>query len=117
MRAGAVLLLILLVTGCGGQIPLVTPELVAAAQARWPTSSTASLTRGREVLTINCSRCHRAPIPSDHTEAEWTYYLREMGPRAQLQTEQADALQMFLFTARVPLAIDTAPRGTVPGLP
>ena len=104
MRAGVFLVVLVALAGCGGQIPLVTPELVTAAQARWPTSTTESLTSGRAVLTTNCAHCHRAPIPSDHTEAEWTFYLREMGPRAQLQPEQADALQKFLFTARIPLA-------------
>ena len=106
MRVGLLGMMVLM-TGCGGQIPLVTPELVAAAQARWPTSTAESLARGRDVLTTSCARCHRAPIPSDHTEAEWTYYLHEMGARAQLQPEQADALQKFLFTAR----------GTVPSKP
>ena len=104
MRAGVFLVVLVALAGCGGQIPLVTPELVTAAQARWPTSTAESLTHGRAVLTTNCAHCHRAPIPSDHTEAEWTYYLREMGPRAQLQPEQADALQKFLFTARIPPA-------------
>ena len=103
MRAGVLVLLVTL-TGCGGQVLLVIPELVAAAQTRWPLSTAESLTHGRAVLTTNCARCHRAPIPSDHTEAEWTYYLREMGPRAQLQPEQADSLQKFLFTARIPPA-------------
>ena len=111
MRA-ALLVIVVVASGCGGQIPLVTPELVVAAQARWPTSSVESLARGRAVLTTNCIRCHRAPIPSDHTEAEWTYYVHEMGARAQLRPEQADELTKFLFTAR-----DFVPGGTVSGKP
>ena len=106
---------LVLLAGCGGQIPLVTPELVAAAQARWPTASAASLAHGREILTTSCAHCHRAPIPSDHTEAEWTYYLHEMGPRAQLQPEQVDTLQKFLFTARVPVAAGSAAAGPAAG--
>ena len=91
------------VSGCGGQIPPVTPELVTLAQQRWPAATTDSLTRGRAILTTRCGQCHRPPGPADHSENEWNYYLPIMAPRAQLSATQRDELTIFLFAARVPL--------------
>ncbi len=93
-----------LLAGCGEKIPEVTPELVTAAQTRWPTAqvTSESLRRGRDILTIHCATCHRAPAPSQHTDDEWAYYLHEMSPRAQLTQNQTDELRIFLLSARTP---------------
>ncbi len=104
MRVLAVVVVALVVSGCGAQIPLVTPTLVTAAQGRWPTATAASLTRGREILTTRCAKCHSPPGPSDHSEDEWLYYIHEMAPRAELDATQKDELVVFLFAARLPTA-------------
>ncbi len=104
MRGVSVFVAGLLLAGCGEKIPEVTPELVTAAQARWPTAAVTneSLRRGRDILTTRCATCHRAPAPSLHTEDEWAYYLHEMSPRALLTQTQTDELRQFLLSARTP---------------
>lgn len=104
MRVWAIIVVGLMVSGCGAQIPLVTPVMVTAAHGRWPAATSESLSRGREILTTRCAKCHRPPAPDSHSEDEWLYYLREMAPRAQLDATQKDELVTFLFAARLPEA-------------
>lgn len=101
MRVLALVVVGLMVSGCGAQIPPVTPNLVMTAQGRWPAATAASLASGREILTTRCAKCHRPPAPGNHSEDEWLYYLREMAPRAQLDAIQKDELTVFLLAARL----------------
>ncbi len=85
-----------LLTGCG-EPPVVTPELVAAAQRQWPTATAAQLLHGREVLMTKCTVCHGVRQPADHPPAVWQGYIEVMSPRAQLDDQQrADLLRYVL---------------------
>lgn len=104
-----VVLLVILLAGCGGKVPEVTPAMVAVAHARWPAADAVSLQRGRDVLTTRCTKCHAAPLPISHSEDEWAYYLIEMSKRAELDQAQHDELWQFLLAARDPAAVRPAP--------
>lgn len=91
-----ILLLAGLLVGCGDP-PVVTPELVAAAQRQWPTATAAQLSHGREVLMTKCTACHGVRQPADYSPAVWQGYLEVMSPRAQLDDQQrADVLRYVL---------------------
>lgn len=105
MRGAAVLLLpIAVLAGCGQPPPEVTPGLVVRARARWPEASEASLSQGRTTFLSHCGRCHDHPDPARHDEKEWTYYVREMSPRAQLDADEQRDMLRFLIAAHDELA-------------
>lgn len=100
MRGAAVLLLpITLLAGCGKPLPEVSPGLVVRAQARWPEASEATLIQGRTTFLSHCGRCHEHPDPARHDERGWTYYVREMAPKAQLDAQQQRDVLRFLIAA------------------
>lgn len=96
-------LLVLLLTGfllasCGGPPPEVTPAMVARAQRQTPTVTTESLERGRQILLTKCTACHGVRQPADYSPTLWRGYIREMGPKALLDTgSMSDLLQYVLI--------------------
>lgn len=59
----------------------------------------ADLERGRSLLIQKCSgSCHRAPMPLDHTAAEWPISLAEMSQRAGLSDQQRILIERYLVT-------------------
>ena len=90
------LLLSCLLAGCG-EPPLVTPELVAVAQRRWPTVTAGELLHGREVLVTKCTTCHGVRQPADYPPALWQGYIEVMSPRAQLDDQQRTALLRYVL--------------------
>ena len=59
----------------------------------------AALEQGRELLVKKCGgSCHRAPLPSAHTAAEWPHKLDEMAGRAGLEPGQRALIEQYLVT-------------------
>lgn len=59
----------------------------------------AELQQGRTLLVQKCSgSCHRAPLPSDHSAAEWPEKLEEMAQRAALHGSEQKLIERYLVT-------------------
>ena len=104
MRGAALFLLVAALSGCGQPPPEVTPGLAGRARAHWPEAAEATLRHGRETFLTHCGRCHSHPDPAHHDEKEWTYYVREMAPRAQLEADEQRDVLRFLIAAHDELA-------------
>lgn len=59
----------------------------------------AELERGRGLLIGKCSgSCHRVPMPTDHSAAEWPEVLGEMSQRAGVTPDQQVLIERYLVT-------------------
>ena len=99
MRLLLVLSGVLLLAGCGVQVTEVTPDLITAAQARYPTTTPAELAKGRELFTTTCVSCHGQRDPHGHTVKEWEFYVSQMAPKVPLDNASAQAVLRFVVTA------------------
>lgn len=103
MSRRAALGLALLLAACGRRVaPPVTPADLARAQAQWPDTDDAELTRGRQLLTTRCGGCHLPPMPTDVPAPRWPAVLDEMAPEAGLAITDRQALERYLRTLATP---------------
>ena len=79
-------------TGCARRMP----PMVTAADAQRANVRMADLEAGRSTLIRKCGGCHQAPLPTDHTAAEWPSKLDEMASRSNLDAEERRVLQQYL---------------------
>jgi hypothetical protein len=82
-------------------VPTVTPELVAAASARWPDMTDQRLEAARNLYVGRCANCHSLYAPNYHDEAKWRQVMIKMGRKAKLSDEQREEVQRFVFAARL----------------
>lgn len=73
-----------------------SPPQVTAADAERANVALAELEQGRKLLLGKCAGCHRTPMPSDHTAAEWPQMLDEMADRAHLDLRQRELIEKYL---------------------
>jgi nitrate/TMAO reductase-like tetraheme cytochrome c subunit len=86
------LVLAALVAGCR-----VAPPQATAVDAERAHVALTELERGRSLLLSKCGgSCHAAPLPSQHTAAEWPAKLDEMSGRAGLQPVQRHLIEEYL---------------------
>jgi hypothetical protein len=74
------------------------PPMVSATDAQRGNVELVELQQGRKLLVGKCTNCHRAPLPSDHTAAEWPHKLDEMASRAKLDFSQQKLIEKYLVT-------------------
>jgi cytochrome c5 len=86
------LAVILLVAACGR----TAPPMVTAADAQRANIELAELQQGRKLLVGKCANCHRTPMPTDHSAAEWPLKLAEMAQRANIDTSQRVLIEKYL---------------------
>jgi hypothetical protein len=72
------------------------PPLATTADAQRANIDLASLQQGRTLLLRKCGGCHRAPLPREHTAADWPGKLDEMSARANLDGPQRRAIEQYL---------------------
>ena len=75
-----------------------TPPLVTSMDAQRSNIELVELQQGRKLLLGKCTNCHRAPMPSMHTAAEWPAKLDEMAARASLDFSQRSLIEKYLVT-------------------
>lgn len=88
----------LIFSACGGSIiPEVSPELVAAAQARG--IDPALLAEGRAHYVRDCSGCHALHAPARKSPAGWRKSLDEMAEKAKLDARRRELIENYLAAA------------------
>ncbi len=88
------LVLAALAAGCR-----VAPPQASAVDAERAHVALGELQQGRQLLVQKCgASCHTAPLPSQHTAAEWPHSLDEMSARASLQPSQRRLIEEYLVT-------------------
>ncbi|MCA9630800.1 MAG: hypothetical protein KC766_24190 [Myxococcales bacterium] len=92
-------LLLASLAACVGQVPEPTTQHVARAQSRWPGTTQARLTEGRELFVERCSGCHSLPIPAEHKAAEWPDVMKRMKPFVRMTPEQLTSVERYLIVA------------------
>ena len=91
---GRLVVIAALAAGCR-----VAPPRATALDADRAHVELAVLEQGRSLLVSKCSgACHRAPLPSEHTAAEWPAKLAEMATRAGLDVTQHALIEQYLVT-------------------
>jgi cytochrome c5 len=78
----------------------VTPEAAKAAANKYPGTTEAQLTQGRELFTQNCNKCHGYPDVNAKEEGEWPHILDEMAGKAKLDGGQKNAVLHFVLASR-----------------
>ena len=86
--------------GCDTRIPLVTPALVAQAQQRDSTASTAGMEHARSLYVNRCGSCHALTDPQTYDEPQWRHWMKRMAPKARLDAEQSQAVLGYILAAR-----------------
>jgi hypothetical protein len=84
-------------TGGAGCAPR-QPPMVSESDAQRGNVELVELQQGRQLLVGKCTNCHRAPMPSQHTAAEWPGKLDEMAARANLEGSQQKLIEKYLVT-------------------
>jgi mono/diheme cytochrome c family protein len=82
--------------GCAGQIPPPTEADALRASARYPGTTLADLTHGRELYIEHCSHCHSLHRPTEQPPSAWPKIVREMTKRAKLDEASAGELIRYL---------------------
>ena len=88
-------LLLVAVAACAPRVP----PPASASDAERAHVELAELQQGRQLLVQKCGNsCHAAPMPSQHTPAEWPHALDEMAGRAKLLPMQRALIEKYLVT-------------------
>lgn len=90
--------LLLLVGACARS----APPMVTSGDAQRGNVELAELQQGRQLLIGKCASCHKAPMPSEHTAADWPQKLDEMATRAHLDFSQQKLIEKYLVTMSTP---------------
>ena len=88
------LVLALALVGCAPR----QPPTVTASDAQRGNVELAELQQGRKLLIGKCTNCHKAPMPNEHTAAEWPEKLDEMAARASLDMGEQKLIEKYLVT-------------------
>ena len=87
------------VGGCARRMP---PH-ATAVDAERSSVALADLDKGRQLVVSKCgSRCHKPPMPTDHTAAEWPHALDEMAPRANVSGMERQLIEQYLIALAKP---------------
>ena len=72
---------------------------MSVAQKLFPDISIGDLTKGHEIYTTKCAKCHGAKNPAKFSSEEWPKILGKMAPKAKLsEVEKTLVNQYFLVT-------------------
>ena len=94
------LLAALAASGCGSSaIPEPTGHDATWAAARWPGTSLADLSTGRDLYVNKCSGCHALYAPERVVHGEFPANVREMGAQIHLTDDETDRIERYLETA------------------
>ena len=77
-------------------LPAPTPQIELTPQQQ----EDLVLTTGRSLYLNNCNRCHVLPDVRPYTEPRLTAIVDKMSRKAQLTTDQHDAVMKYLQTVR-----------------
>lgn len=95
MKHALAIVALVVAAGCARRVP----PRATALDAERASVALADLERGRELLIAKCgSRCHKTPMPGDHTAAEWPHELDEMSERAKLTPVERAAIERYVIT-------------------
>lgn len=59
----------------------------------------AQISRGAELFSRNCQRCHNVRGPAERTDREWLIIMQHMETRANLTVDRANAIRAFLLAS------------------
>jgi len=80
----------------------LTAAQIDSAQRRWPDTTEAKLTQGRDLFFAKCNACHGYPNLEAIEESRWQKILQVMGPRATLDQKQVDAVLRYVVSVHPP---------------
>ena len=73
---------------------------VTSASTRWPGATATSLAAGRDLFLAKCNSCHDYPDLAAIPDERWPHILDKMARKADLATEQRDAVLHFVLASR-----------------
>jgi len=97
-------MLLLLTAHCGTKKTVATekpvaqetaPSLLAIAQATDASATQQMLDQGKQILEVQCAKCHAAKDPKKFTTEKWEKSLTAMIPKAKLSEDQAKVLRLY----------------------
>jgi hypothetical protein len=94
-----VLLSLLVLAGCAGQLPPPTEADALRASSRYPGITVQDLSRGRRMYVEHCSGCHALVRPQIKGPDEWPKLVAEMTERAKLNESTAQEILRYLVVA------------------
>jgi cytochrome c553 len=74
-----------------------SPPQVTAVDAERGNVEIAELQQGRKLLLGKCAGCHKTPMPTDHTAAQWPKLIDEMADKAKLDATQRGLITKYLI--------------------
>lgn len=93
---------VVMLSGCGGTLPLPTAEHRSYAQSRWQ-GKNVNLDLGRDMYIEKCSGCHSLIAPTKFGEEKWVEEIKEMKVKAKLSDDEEFAILTYVLTeASVP---------------
>lgn len=93
---------VVMLSGCGGNLPLPTAEHKSYAETRWQ-GKNVNLDLGRDMYIEKCSGCHSLIAPTKFGEEKWVEEIKEMKEKAKLTDDEEFAILTYVLTeASVP---------------
>lgn len=89
-------------------VPPVASADARWASERWPGTTVAELSKGRDVFVSRCSACHALPRPDVKSPDEWSSVLDEMASRAKLSSADRELALRYLSAASQRLRASSA---------
>jgi hypothetical protein len=85
---------IVLVAACARR----SPPVATTIDAERGNVELAQLEEGRKLLIRKCTNCHRVPLPSEHTPAQWPKLVDDMAERSSIDGAQHKLIEQYLVT-------------------
>ncbi|MFO0612787.1 MAG: hypothetical protein U0414_09380 [Polyangiaceae bacterium] len=103
-----------LIAGCypkAGAAPgSISPEEVEWAAAKWPGTTEAALTEGKDLFMAKCNGCHSYPDLVAIDEDEWPSIVKRMTSKSDLPEAKADPILHYVLAARAQQAKSQPPK-------
>lgn len=102
LLALSVLLGMVFLFQCKAPQMISTPNesVLQVAKKMFPEITLVDLTKGHELYTTKCAKCHDAKNPVKFSAEEWPKILSKMAPKAKLTEEEKAWVNQYFLTAR-----------------
>lgn len=99
MKSIVMLVLAILLFSCASKIVVQKPIIIEKpiVQKELVEVVTSEKKDGKKIFENNCANCHRLYAPDEYSKQEWTFILKRMKLKADLNDEEIVAVQEFIF--------------------
>ncbi len=110
MRRAVFMGFVAALAACAPAVVHPAAQDVAWAERKWPGTTLAELTRGRQIYVAKCAGCHSLRRPEEYPPRVWEAWIAEMEEDSELLPEESGAVLRYLASTSARLRGPPQPR-------